>query len=143
MKEEIPASFITLWKYALDKFFVNNCSNIKRLLTTGKQLGGWTDRDIKTKWMWGSVPTELRIYKRNKDNWSYYRQTRCRRFALVDESDTCPLNVAISISVKPVAVRFSIEGAEAVFNLLPPSNALSKFENDATCQGETQARAMK
>ena len=42
-KEEMPTSFITLWKSALDKCFLNNCSSIKRLLATGKQLGGWTD----------------------------------------------------------------------------------------------------
>ena len=46
-----------------------------------------------------------------------------------NESDTCPLNVAIPILVIPVAAGFSIEGAEAVFDLLPPSNALSEFEN--------------
>ena len=48
-KEEIPASFITLWQSAIDKCFVNNCSNIKVLITNSKKLGGWTDQDINDK----------------------------------------------------------------------------------------------
>ena len=40
------------------------------------------------------------------------------------------MNFAIPISVKSVATSFCIEGTEAAFNLLPPSNALSEFEND-------------
>ena len=132
MKEEMPALFITLWKSDLDKCFLNKCSSIKYLLATGKQLSGWTDQDIKSKQMWWSVPTESPLYKRNKDKWSYFRKTCCRRFALDNELDTCPLNVSISISVKPVAAGFFIEGAETIFNLLPPTNALSKFENDYT-----------
>lgn len=34
------------------------------------------------------------------------------------------------ISVVPVATSFSIEGPAAVFSLLPPVNALSKFEDE-------------
>ena len=49
-KEEIPASFITLWQSSLDKCFVNNCSSIKHLITNDKKLGCWTDQDINNKW---------------------------------------------------------------------------------------------
>ena len=38
-KEEMPVSFITLWKNALDKCFINHCSSIKCRLSTGKELG--------------------------------------------------------------------------------------------------------
>ena len=40
------------------------------------------------------------------------------------------MNLAIPISVTPVAASFAIEGTEAVFHIIPPSNPLSKFEND-------------
>ena len=40
------------------------------------------------------------------------------------------MNLAIPISVTPVAASFTIEGAEAVFHILLPSNPLSEFEND-------------
>ena len=46
------------------------------------------------------------------------------------ESDICPLIVAIPISVRLVAAEFSVKGAEAVLNFLPPINALPEFEND-------------
>ena len=40
------------------------------------------------------------------------------------------MNFALPISVTPVAASFAIEGAVADFDILPPSNPLSKFEND-------------
>lgn len=65
-----------------------------------------------------------------RTNGSYYQNTLCRCFALDIESYTCPFNIAILISVKPVAAGISFVGAKVVFNLLPPSNALSEFENE-------------
>ena len=40
------------------------------------------------------------------------------------------MNFALPISVTPVAASFTIEGAVADFEILPPSNSLSEFEND-------------
>ena len=40
------------------------------------------------------------------------------------------MNFTIPISVTPVASSFSIEGAAVVFDILPPSNSLSEFENE-------------
>ena len=37
-KEEMPVSFIILWKFVLDKCLVNNYSCIKHRLSTGKEL---------------------------------------------------------------------------------------------------------
>ena len=48
-KEEMPVSFITLWKSAFNKCFINHCSGIDRRLSTGMELGDWTDQDIKNK----------------------------------------------------------------------------------------------
>ena len=89
------------------------------------------DQDINDKWMWWFVPNESKIYRRNKENWSYYNRYH-RRFYYNDDSETCPMNFAIPISVTPVAASFAIEGAVAVFDILPPSNQLSQFENDYT-----------
>ena len=46
-----------------------------------------------------------------------------------DEADTCPLDLALPISVVPVATSFRIEGPASVFVLLPLVNALSDFED--------------
>ena len=40
------------------------------------------------------------------------------------------MNFALPISVTPLAASFSIEGAVADFNILPPSIPLSEFDND-------------
>ena len=93
------------------------------------ELGDWITQDIEKKWVWWSVPDESRIYQQNNDNWFYYCQD-FRRFYLDDETDTYPLDLALSISVVPVAPSFCIEGSVAVFNLLPSVNALSEFEDD-------------
>ena len=87
------------------------------------------DQDTNSKWTLWSVPNKSRIYRRNNENWSYYNQFH-RRFYYNDESETCPMNLAIPISVTPVVASFTIEGAEAVFHILPPSNPLSECEND-------------
>ena len=43
------------------------------------------------------------------------------------------MNFSLPISVRPVAASFAIEGAVADFDILPPSNRLTEFENDYTC----------
>ena len=40
------------------------------------------------------------------------------------------MNFALPTSVTPVATSFAIEGAVVDFDILPPSNPLSEFEND-------------
>ena len=40
------------------------------------------------------------------------------------------MNFALPISIRPVAASFVIEGTVPDFNILPPSNPLSEFEND-------------
>ena len=61
--------------------------------------------------------------------WSYYRQAfRC--YYLDNETATCPLDLALPISVVSVATSFVIEGPAAIFSLLPPVNALSEFEDE-------------
>ena len=47
-----------------------------------------------------------------------------------NETATCPLALALSISVVSVATSFCIEGLAAVFSLIPPVNALSEFEEN-------------
>ena len=42
------------------------------------------------------------------------------------------MNFTPHISVTPVAASFAIEGVVADFDILPPSNQLSEFENDYT-----------
>ena len=63
------------------------------------------------------------------DNRFYYRQAFCH-FYFDNETATYPLDLALHISVVPVATIFCIEGSTAVFNLLPPIKALSEFEHD-------------
>ena len=41
-----------------------------------------------------------------------------------------PMNYALPISVHPVGASFAIEGTVADFNILPPINPMSEFEND-------------
>ena len=67
----MPAYFTTLWQSAINKCF-NNTSYLERLITNGKQLRGWLDQDIKSKWRWWSAPNKDRIYRRNSGNWSFY-----------------------------------------------------------------------
>ena len=73
-KEQMPPAFITLWKSALNKCFINHASGINRRISTGLSLGNWVDQDVGGKWVWWPVPGESRIYHRNNENWSYYRQ---------------------------------------------------------------------
>ena len=128
-KEEMPSSFITLWKSALKKCFINHTSSIDCRISAGKELGDWIAQDIEDKWVWWSVSGESRINQQNNDNWSYYRQV-FRRYYLDDENASCPLALDLPISVVPITTRFCIEGPAAVFSLLPPVNVLSKFEDD-------------
>ena len=127
-KEEMPPAFVTLWKSALNKCFVNQFSSINQRISTNLEQGDWVDQDIEGKWVRWSIPGEFRIYQRNNNNWSYYRQRYCRYY-LDDEAVSCPLNLALSISVVPVATRFRIEGLTTVFVLLPTVNTLSNFED--------------
>ena len=106
---------------AFDKYFINHCSSIDCRLSTGM--------NFENKWIWWSVPGESRIYKQNKDNWSYYCQA-FRRFYLDNETATCPPDFNLLITVPPVATSLCIEGPGSVFNLLPATNALSESEND-------------
>ena len=128
-KDEMPAFFTTLWQSALHKCFINNSSHLPRRITEGKQLGGWLDQDVKKKWDWWSAPNDDRIYIRNSGTWTFYHQ-RGRRFYYSDEVDTVPMNYALPISVRPVGASFAIEGKVEDFNILPPINHMSEFEND-------------
>ena len=87
------------------------------------------DQDIKSKWKWWSVPNKDRIYMRNGGNWTFYHR-QGRQFYYNDEVDTLPINYALPISVSPVGASFVIEGKVEDFNILPPSNPMSEFEND-------------
>ena len=65
----------------------------------------------------------------NGGNWTFYHR-RGRRFYYNDEVETLPMNFALPISVWPVGTSFAIEGTVADFNILPPINPMSEFEND-------------
>ena len=55
---------------------------------------------------------------------------KCRCFYFNDETDTCPLDIALPFSTVLVANSFSIERPVAAFSHLPPINALSEFEDE-------------
>ena len=57
-KKQMPPAFITLWKSALNKCFINQSSDINQRITTGLLLGNWVDQDVGDKWVWWSVPGE-------------------------------------------------------------------------------------
>ena len=48
-KDEMPASFTTLWQSALTKCFINLNLHQARRITEGKRLGGWLDQNVKRK----------------------------------------------------------------------------------------------
>ena len=48
-KEQMPPAFITLWKSALNKCFINHASGIDRRISTGLSLGNWVDHDVGDK----------------------------------------------------------------------------------------------
>ena len=48
-----------------------------------------------------------------------------------NSADTCPLNLAVPISVSTVDNSFKIKVQVLQFNLLPPTNFLSDFEDDS------------
>ena len=45
-KEQMPTAFITLWKSALNKCFINHASGINRQISTGLSLGNRFDQDV-------------------------------------------------------------------------------------------------
>ena len=57
-KEQIPTAFVTLWKSALNKCFINHASCIDRRISTSLSLGNWVDQEVGGKWVWWSVPGE-------------------------------------------------------------------------------------
>ena len=50
-KDQMPQAFITLWKSALNKCFVNQASGNDRQIATGLSLGNWFDQDMGGKWV--------------------------------------------------------------------------------------------
>ena len=81
--------------------------------------------------MWWSVPGKGQIYQHNKENLSYYSQRR-RRYYLDETTDTCPLDLALSISMSIISNSLKIEGPAIEFILVPPMNTLSDFEDKST-----------
>lgn len=79
--------------------------------------------------MWRSVPGEARIYQQNETKWSYYCN-QWRRYYLDESVDTCPLDLAILISVSAVTNSFKIEVQVLQFNLLPQMKAQPDFEDN-------------
>ena len=49
-KDEMPASFTTLWQSALTKCFINFNSHQARRISEGKRLGAWLDQNVGRKW---------------------------------------------------------------------------------------------
>ena len=121
----MPQSFITLWKSAFNKCFINQSSGVARWISTGLCLGNWVDQDVREKWIWWLVE---RIYQRTGETWSYYSQRR-RHYYLDKETDTYPLDQALPISVSTASNSFKIKRPATEFISLPPFNALSDFVN--------------
>ena len=48
-RTQMPKSFITLWKSAPNKCFINQSSQIPRLISPGLKLGNWFDQEVGTK----------------------------------------------------------------------------------------------
>ena len=114
----MPQAFITLWKSVLNKCFINHASEIDKQISTGISLGNRSDQDVGGKWIWWSVPRESQIYHGNNKSWSYYRQVH-RRYYLDDETDTCPCESALPISVVLVTANsFRIQRQPREFVLL-------------------------
>ena len=66
-----------------------------------------------------------------RQKWSFYRQALCR-YHLNNETNTCPFDYTLSISVVLVTANsVTIEGQTREFVLLPTVNALSDFEADS------------
>ena len=127
-KDEMPASFTTLWQSALTKCFINFNSHQARRISEGKRLGAWLDQNVRRKWKWWSVPNDERIYIHNSGNWSFYHK-HGRRFYYNSEVDTVPLTYALPISVSPVGASYVIDGKVEDFVIPPPVNPMSQFED--------------
>ena len=67
-KDQMSQSFITLWKSALNKCFIDQTSGIHQRIESGLTLGNWFDQDVGKKWTWWLVYSESRIYRRNDDS---------------------------------------------------------------------------
>ena len=127
-KEQMPKSFITLWKSTLTKCFIDQASGIQRCIAPGLTLGNWFDQDVGKKWKWWLVQGESRIYRRNDNSWTFYRQFR-RRYYLDEDTQTCPGPEAMPVSVAPLtSICIVTEGHSRNFVLLSPINSLSDFE---------------
>ena len=48
-REQMPPAFITLWKSALNKCYINHSSGIVRRISTGLLLGKWVNQEVGTK----------------------------------------------------------------------------------------------
>ena len=71
-KDQMPQSFTTLWKSALNKCFIDQSSGINRRIQTGLTLGIWHNQNGGKKWKWWLRHTDSRVYCRNDDGWTYY-----------------------------------------------------------------------
>ena len=67
-KDQMPQSFITLWKNAINKCFINQASGIRRRIKSSLTLINWFDQDVGKKWTWWLIHGESRIYPRNNDS---------------------------------------------------------------------------
>ena len=124
----MPLTFFTLLKSALNKRFINQASGIKRRIETGLSLGNWFDQDVEGQWIWWWVLGEPWIYHQHDESWSYCRQAY-RRYYLVDETDTCPCEDAVTVSVVPVTANcVQTEGYNRESVLLSAVNSPSNFE---------------
>ena len=48
-KDQMPQSFINLWKSTLNKCFINQASGIHRRIKSGLTLENWSDQDVSKK----------------------------------------------------------------------------------------------
>ena len=50
-KEQLPPAFITLWKSALNKCFINHASDIDKRISTSLSLKKWVGQEVGGKWV--------------------------------------------------------------------------------------------
>ena len=127
-KDQMPQSFTTLWKSALNRCFIDQSSGIQRRIESGLTLGNWFDQDVGKKWKWWLRHANSRIYYCNYDGWTYFCN-RHRRYCQEEDTQTCPVPDAVPISVVHITSSCVItEGYSRDFTLLSPINVLSDFE---------------
>ena len=81
--------------------------------------------------MWWLVLGEIYIYQRTGETWSYYSQ-RQSHYYLGEETNACPLDQALSVSVSTVPNYFKIKETATKFTFLLPLNSLSDFKDEST-----------